>query len=47
MKKLEIIIPNGRLADIHTALKNIGIGGMSHYEIEGLGNNATQSRSGC
>jgi nitrogen regulatory protein PII len=38
MKKLEIIIPNGRLADIHNALKNIGVGGMSHYGIEGVGN---------
>jgi nitrogen regulatory protein P-II 1 len=37
MKKVEIITPNGRLTDIHNALNDIGVGGMSHYGIEGAG----------
>jgi nitrogen regulatory protein PII len=37
MKKIEIIIPNGRLKDVHTILTNLNVGGMSHYGIEGSG----------
>ena len=37
MKKLEIIIPNGRLTDVHNVLMNLNVGGMSHYGIEGSG----------
>lgn len=37
MKKLEIIIPNGRLADIHQILTELNVGGMTHYGIEGSG----------
>jgi nitrogen regulatory protein P-II 1 len=37
MKEIEIIIPNGRLTDVHSVLKGLNIGGMSHYGIEGTG----------
>ena len=37
MKKIEIIISHGMLPDVHNALKDLNIGGMSHYEIEGSG----------
>jgi nitrogen regulatory protein P-II 1 len=37
MKQIEIIIPNGRLTDVHSVLKSLDVGGMSHYGIEGTG----------
>ncbi len=37
MKKVEIITPNGHLADVHDVLKELNVGGMSHYGIEGAG----------
>lgn len=37
MKKIEIIIPNGRLTDVHNALMDLNVGGMSHYGIQGSG----------
>ena len=37
MKKIEIIVPHGRLPDAHNVLKDLNVGGMSHYEIEGSG----------
>jgi nitrogen regulatory protein PII len=37
MKKVEIITPNGRLSDVHKVLKDLNVGGMSHYGIEGSG----------
>jgi nitrogen regulatory protein PII len=37
MKQIEIIIPNGRLTDVHSVLRGLNIGGMSHHEIEGTG----------
>ncbi len=37
MKKVEIITPNGRLSDVHNILKELNVGGMSHYGIEGSG----------
>jgi nitrogen regulatory protein PII len=37
MKKVEIITPNGHLADVHNVLKELNVGGMSHYGIEGAG----------
>jgi nitrogen regulatory protein P-II 1 len=37
MKKLEIITPNGRLSEVQEALKEMNVGGMSHYGIEGSG----------
>ena len=37
MKKIEIIIPHGRLPFVHSVLKDLNVGGMSHYEISGSG----------
>jgi nitrogen regulatory protein PII len=37
MKKIEIIIPHGRLPEVHSVLHNLNVGGMSHYEISGSG----------
>jgi nitrogen regulatory protein PII len=37
MKRIEIIIPHGRLADAHNVLKGLNVGGMSYYRIEGSG----------
>ena len=37
MKKIEIIISHGMLPNVHNALKDLNVGGMSHYEIEGSG----------
>jgi nitrogen regulatory protein PII len=37
MKKIEIILPHGMLPDVHSVLKDLNVGGMSHYEIEGSG----------
>jgi nitrogen regulatory protein P-II 1 len=37
MKRIEIIIPHRLLADAHGILKEVNVGGMSHYRIEGSG----------
>ena len=37
MKRIEIIIPHRTLADVHGMLKDVNVGGMSHYRIEGSG----------
>ena len=37
MKRIEIIIPHRLLADAHGILKEVNVGGMSHYKIEGSG----------
>ena len=37
MKKIEIILPHGMLPDAHSVLKDLNVGGMSHYEIAGSG----------
>lgn len=37
MKKIEIILSHGMLPNVHNVLKDLNIGGMSHYEIEGSG----------
>jgi len=37
MKRIEIIIPHGKLADVHDILKDVNAGGMSYYRIEGSG----------
>ena len=37
MKRIEIIIPHRMLADAHGILKEVNVGGMSHYRIEGSG----------
>ncbi|MGA9150932.1 MAG: P-II family nitrogen regulator [Candidatus Nitrosopolaris sp.] len=37
MKRIEIIIPHGGLADVHSVLKDLNVGGMSYYKIEGSG----------
>jgi nitrogen regulatory protein P-II 1 len=37
MKRIEIIIPHRMLADAHRILKEVNVGGMSHYRIEGSG----------
>lgn len=37
MKKLEIIVPNGREREVHEELMNLNVGGMSYYKIEGSG----------
>ena len=37
MKRVEIIIPNRELEDIHQILQNLNAGGMSHYKLEGAG----------
>jgi nitrogen regulatory protein PII len=37
MKRIEIIIPHGKLADVHNILKDVNAGGMSYYRIEGSG----------
>ena len=37
MKRIEIIIPHRLLADAHVILKEVNVGGMSHYRIEGSG----------
>lgn len=37
MKKLEIIVPNGRERDVHEELMSLNVGGMSYYRIEGSG----------
>ena len=37
MKRIEVIIPHRLLADVHGILKDVNVGGMSHYRIEGSG----------
>ncbi len=37
MKKLEIIVPNGRERDVHRELISLNVGGMSYYGVEGSG----------
>ena len=37
MKRIELIIPHRMLSDAHAILKEVNIGGMSHYGIEGSG----------
>ena len=37
MKRIEIIKPHRLLADAHGILKEVNVGGMSHYRIEGSG----------
>jgi nitrogen regulatory protein P-II 1 len=37
MKRIEIIIPHRLLVDVHGILKEVNVGGMSHYRIEGSG----------
>jgi nitrogen regulatory protein P-II 1 len=37
MKRIEIIIPHRMLADAHEILKEVNVGGMSHYRMEGSG----------
>ena len=37
MKRIEIIIPHGKLADVYDILKDVNAGGMSYYRIEGSG----------
>jgi nitrogen regulatory protein P-II 1 len=37
MKRIEIIIPHRLLPDAHGILKDVNVGGMSHYKIEGSG----------
>jgi nitrogen regulatory protein P-II 1 len=37
MKRIEIIISHRLLADAHVILKEVDVGGMSHYRIEGSG----------
>ena len=37
MKRIEIIIPHRMLAEAHGILKDVNVGGMSHYRIEGSG----------
>jgi len=37
MKRIEVIIPHRLLADAHGILKEVNVGGMSHYKIEGSG----------
>ncbi|MGA7369040.1 MAG: P-II family nitrogen regulator [Nitrososphaeraceae archaeon] len=37
MKKLEVIVPNGRERDVHEELMSLNVGGMSYYRIEGSG----------
>jgi nitrogen regulatory protein P-II 1 len=43
MKRIEIIIPHRMLADAHAILKEVNVGGMSHYRIEGSGRVKAQS----
>jgi hypothetical protein len=33
MKRIEIIIPPERLTDTHNVLKDVNLGGISHYRI--------------
>ena len=37
MKKLEVIIPNGRLWEVHDELMHLNVGGMSYSSISGSG----------
>ena len=37
MKRIEIIIRHRMLADAHGILKEVNVGGISHYRIEGSG----------
>jgi nitrogen regulatory protein P-II 1 len=37
MKKIEIIIPHEGLTEAHNVLKDVNVGGISHYRIEGSG----------
>ena len=37
MKRIEIITPHTMLSDVHAILKEVNVGGMSHYRIEGSG----------
>lgn len=37
MKKIEIITPNGHLADVQHVLNKVNVGGMTHYPVEGTG----------
>ncbi|MGB6533737.1 MAG: P-II family nitrogen regulator [Candidatus Nitrosopolaris sp.] len=37
MKKIELIIPDSMLKDVHAILKNVNSGGMSYYTVEGSG----------
>jgi nitrogen regulatory protein PII len=38
MKRIELIIPYRKLEAAHEILKNVNVGGMSYYRIEGAGN---------
>lgn len=35
--KVEIITPNGHLADVQGVLRALNVGGMTHYSVEGTG----------
>ena len=37
MKRIEIIIPDGRLHDVNNILKEANVGGISYHRIEGRG----------
>ena len=37
MKRIEIIIPNRELKEIHLILQGLNKGGMSYYKVEGSG----------
>jgi len=37
MKRIEIMLPYRLLADAHVILKEVNVGGMSHYRIEESG----------
>ncbi len=42
MKKIECILREERLKDVTDALKDIGIGGMTVFEVRGFGNQTTR-----
>ena len=37
MKRIEIIIPHGRVEDVHEIIEAVNTGGMSYYSVEGSG----------
>lgn len=45
MKKIECVIRSDKLKDVTSALKKIGVGGMTVYEVRGFGNQSERPDS--
>ncbi len=44
MKRIEAIIPNSKMIDAFTALKELNIGGFTYYDSKGRGVNPPEAR---